>query len=193
MQDPYQILGLSANATDDEIKRAYRKLSKKYHPDMNQDNPNKDLYTEKFKEVQNAYDELMFRKKHGYSSASYQNQANYSYQSQAGFAEVEAYISQQRFAEALKELEKVSNRTSAWFYYSAICNYQLNNQLTALEHIKVALQMDPSNLQYIFLYNQMKRSTNRYSSQQQMYGFNQNYVNCCYQMALFTICFRCCC
>ena len=55
MRDPYQVLGISRDATDEEIKKAYRNLSRRYHPDANVNNPNKDLYTEKFKQVQNAY------------------------------------------------------------------------------------------------------------------------------------------
>ena len=54
MSDPYTILGVSSSATDDEVKKAYRTLSKKYHPDMNINNPNKEETTKKFKEVQNA-------------------------------------------------------------------------------------------------------------------------------------------
>ena len=59
MIDPYQILGVSQDASEDEIKKAYRSLSRKYHPDANIDNPNKEQAEEKFKQVQQAYEQIM--------------------------------------------------------------------------------------------------------------------------------------
>ena len=58
-KNPYDVLGVSPNASDDEIKRAYRDLTRKYHPDANVNNPLADLAEEKFKEVQEAYDIIM--------------------------------------------------------------------------------------------------------------------------------------
>ena len=57
--DPYRVLGVSYNATEDEIKKAYRQLSRKYHPDANVGNPNQQQFEEKFKEVQQAYNMIM--------------------------------------------------------------------------------------------------------------------------------------
>ena len=68
MYDPYAVLGVSRNATDEEIKKAYRALSRKYHPDANINNPNKDQAEEKFKEIQQAYQQIMYEKEHGTSS-----------------------------------------------------------------------------------------------------------------------------
>ena len=59
MYDPYGVLGLNRNATEEEIKKAYRSLSRKYHPDANVNNPNKEQAEEKFKEIQQAYQQIM--------------------------------------------------------------------------------------------------------------------------------------
>lgn len=67
--DPYKVLGLPQTATDDEVKKAYRKLSRKYHPDANINNPNKAQAEEKFKEIQSAYQMIMNKDKGGYGSA----------------------------------------------------------------------------------------------------------------------------
>ena len=60
--DPYKVLGIAPGATDEEIKRAYRNLSRKYHPDANVNNPDRAQAEEKFKEVQMAYDQIMKQK-----------------------------------------------------------------------------------------------------------------------------------
>ena len=68
MFDPYSVLGVSRDASDEEIKKAYRRLSRKYHPDANINNPNKAQAEEKFKEVQQAYDQIMKEREYGSSS-----------------------------------------------------------------------------------------------------------------------------
>ena len=89
MIDPYSILGVSPNASDEEVKKAYRKLSRIYHPDANIDNPNKEQAEEKFKQVQQAYEQIMREREQGsagYGSGAYggfggfSGQADNSYQ-----------------------------------------------------------------------------------------------------------------
>ena len=71
MSDPYSILGVDRNVSDEEIKKAYRKLSRKYHPDANINNPHKDEAEAKFKEVQQAYQQIMDERERGYTSGGY--------------------------------------------------------------------------------------------------------------------------
>ena len=77
MSDPYKVLGISRDATDDEVKQAYRKLSRKYHPDANINNPNKDKAEEMFKLVGQAYNQIMDERKNGYGSSGYGGYGSY--------------------------------------------------------------------------------------------------------------------
>ena len=69
MNDPYQTLGVSENASDEEIKKAYRDLARKYHPDNYHDNPLADLAQEKMKEINAAYEEINRRRSGGYRTS----------------------------------------------------------------------------------------------------------------------------
>ena len=77
MRDPYEVLGVSPDAGDDEIKRAYRDLARKYHPDNYQNNPLADLAEEKMKEINQAYDAIT-KGRTGGSGGGYTSQS-YSY------------------------------------------------------------------------------------------------------------------
>lgn len=74
MYDPYSVLGISRNASEEEIKKAYKALSRRYHPDANVNNPNKAQAEEKFKEIQAAYQQIMKERTSGYGGASYGNE-----------------------------------------------------------------------------------------------------------------------
>ena len=58
MRNPYEVLGISPNATDEEVKAAYRQMARKYHPDNYTDNPLSDLAQEKMQEINEAYDTI---------------------------------------------------------------------------------------------------------------------------------------
>ena len=167
--NPYQILGISSDATDDEVKKAYRTLSKKYHPDANINNPNQAAYTEKFKEVQTAYKTIMDDRKRGFTNRTYgntqgagyngQSQSSYQYNGndQAAFNEAAGFINARRFQEALNILEQIKTRNAMWFYYSAVAMNGIGNNITAVEYAQTAAQMEPGNLQYLLFLQQLKR------------------------------------
>ena len=158
--DPYQILGVSPSASDDEVKQAYRTLSKKYHPDANINSEHQAEYTEKFKQVQNAYKTIMDSRKKGFTQQNFggqgQSQSTYQYNGneQAAFNDAAAYINAGRFQDALNVLEQIRTRNSIWFYYSALAMNGIGNNVTALEYAQTAAQMESREYSiYIFSSN----------------------------------------
>lgn len=195
--DPYSILGVSRDASEEEIKKAYRKLSKKYHPDANIDNPNKELLTEKFKQVQTAYQQIMDEKR---GKTTYQNYSQGGY-SQYGantysniYQDIVNAINRNDLHTALRLLDQCSTKNDQWFYLSAIVNSRLGNDILALEHIQVAINMNPMNMQYQMLYRQLQMGNSQYRQQQQSYGSRQFDMGdyCCKLMMLNMACNLCC-
>ena len=131
MIDPYSILGVDRNASDDEIKKAYRKLSRKYHPDANINNPNKEQAEEKFKQVQQAYEQIMREKEQGSGYGSYgggfggfsgfSGQTENSYQDEEAIRRQAAanYIQSGHYREAMNVLQSLEQRNGQWYYLSS--------------------------------------------------------------------------
>lgn len=165
--DPYIILGVARTATDEEVKKAYRELSRKYHPDSYGDNPLSGLAEEKFKEVQEAYDRIMNERQYG----GYTNTNSYhSYNDSSELAEVAALINGKRFQDAVTVLSGISNRTARWYYYSAVANLGLGNNMIAVEHSRTAASMEPNNPDYVNLMNQLSFGRQRYHNNSYDYG-----------------------
>lgn len=153
MLNPYEVLGLAPGASDEEIKKAYRSLSRKYHPDANVNNPNKAAAEEKFKQVQQAYDQIMKEKQQSYSYGGNRSYSGYASDSGKDSIELMAaanYIANRHYTEALNALNAVvfAERGARWYYYSAIANMGIGNNVTAKEHIGQAVLLEPSNMEY---------------------------------------------
>ena len=168
-KNPYDVLGVSPNASDDEIKRVYRDLTRKYHPDANVNNPLADLAEEKFKEVQEAYDIIMreranggnsYGNNYGYGSSesySYGNQnSSYGYGTMDPKLQAAAnYINSRRYREAINTLDQVQQRSAMWYYLSGCANAGIGNQILARDHAAQAVNMEPNNMQFRQLLNQL--------------------------------------
>jgi len=215
MKDPYQVLGIARGASDDEVKKAYRAQCKKWHPDLNPGNP---AAEEKFKEIQAAYDAITKGEtagpQTGYSSYSYGGQqAGYgqgpfdpfgfgfggTYGQQGGYStagytpELQAarnYILNRRYAEARHILDGIANRTARWYYLSALANHGLGRPLEALQDANQAVQMEPGNMEYRQLLNQLQNPGQTYHTRRQSYGMGQS-GSFCLRLALLNLLCSC--
>ena len=192
--NPYEVLGVSPNASNDEVKKAYRELSRKYHPDSYANNPLAELAEEKFKEVQEAYDQIMKQREGGYSYQSGgQSQGYSSASSNQETVELQAarnYINARRFREALNVLSNIPNRSAMWYYYSSIANMGIGNNLVAVDHAKHAAAMEPNNMEYVNYANQMQFRGQHYQTTGYGYG-RQSYGTgnlCCDLWCADTLC-----
>lgn len=170
--DPYQVLGVSQSASNEEIKKAYRELSRKYHPDSYADNPLAGLAEEKFKEVQEAYDQIMKEREGGFRWSGSQEEESEEMRA------VYTYLNSGRYQEALGLLSSISFRTARWYYYSAAANAGLGNLIDAQDHAAQAVNMDPGNPEYRNLLNQIEQQSRRYRDTRYNntgYGYGRGY------------------
>jgi molecular chaperone DnaJ len=179
MKNPYTVLGVSENASEDEIKKAYRTLSRKYHPDANINNPNKAEAEEKFKEIQQAYQQIMREREGGgsYQSSGY---GGYGRSGSAGANDwseedvrmqaAENYIRSRHFKEALHVLSEISQHNARWYYLSAMANSGLGNNVVAKEHAKKAVSLEPNNMVYRQFLQQIENGGSWYQSRGESYG-----------------------
>ncbi len=161
--NPYKILDVSPNASNEEIKKAYRELSRKYHPDSYVNNPLSELAEEKFKEVQEAYSQIMQERENGYSgvNSSANNETD-------EMRMVFNYINVGNYMEALKTLSRIPLRNGRWYYYSAVANAGVGNNVMAFDHARQAVNMEPDNQEYRDFLNHMQSQGQRY--QDNRYG-----------------------
>lgn len=178
MNDPYSVLGVSPNASDEDIKKAYRELARKYHPDNYQNNPLADLAEEKMKEINEAYD-IITRTRSGQgnyggyqSGGAYQSQQEGPYQGQytyqksatgdALFAQARQRINQGDLNGAEQILRQASQRTAEWHFLSGHIAYQKGWLDEATQRFQTACAMEPGNAEYRQALSMMQQGGTRY-------------------------------
>ena len=184
MKDPYEVLGVSKNATQDEIKTAYRKLAKQYHPDRYVGNPLADLAAEKFKEINEAYDVLT-----GGSGAT--GNAGFTGTSSAGtFAQVRNLLNFNQLAEAEQILDASENRNAEWFFLKGMIFIRRGWHDQGMNFIRQAVNMDPANGEYRRTLNSLEGQSRQYRTVGgNMTSDSASMCNCCSNL----ICLDCCC
>ena len=185
-KNPYSVLGLPDNATDEQVKNAYRELAKKYHPDNFSDNTMKELANEKMKEINEAYDILT--KKNG-GSSSY---------STSEFFKIRTLINEQKFSEAEIKLDAMnaSDRNAEWHFLKGCVLSQRGWYLDAQKFFEIACNMDPQNQEYRTAYESMRNTAYSYSkgyTQTEMPQNSSNNSGCDMDCCTKLICLDCLC
>jgi len=186
MRDPYEVLGVAKNASDEEISKAYRKLAKKYHPDLNNGDANS---TKRMSEINNAYETIK-------NGTPYEQGYYAGYNRNNSFSDFEAvkrYISVGQYIQALNILGSINNKTSQWYYYSSVANAGVGNRITALNHAQTAVNMDPYNQEYKRILNVLQNGGRTYQQRSQSFGGLEDIGTMCVRFALLNMfCCWCC-
>ena len=218
MRDPYEVLGVSRNASEDEIKSAYRKLAKKYHPDLH---PGDKECERKMNEVNAAYDQIKnpqaqrqsssYGSSGGYGNSGGYDPFGYGYDPFGGYQQRQQYNTQYEardstdiqaalhyiqagaFPEALNVLSSIpaADRDHRWYYCSAAANYGQGNRVAAMEHIRKAMDLCPGNQEYRQLYQMIQSGSRMYTNTGSRYGFQTGGTFCnpiCMSWCLLNAC-----
>ncbi len=159
--NPYNVLGVSPGATDDEIKKAYRRLAKENHPDLN---PDRATAEKRMAEINAAYDQII-RERQGKETGS----KEYGYQagqrgSSPEMTAVRNYIYYQRYQEAFHVLNRVGDRDGEWYYLSALAHIGVGNRTQGMEFARRAMELEPDNQEYRLLLQRLQMNGMAYET-----------------------------
>lgn len=192
--NPYEVLGVPEGADEETIKKAYKELVKKYHPDKYINNPLADLASEKLKEINKAYDMLTNNNSGSgqYSRNGYGRNTTYGGGYNTGgapsFQSARMLISLRNYAAAISMLNSLP-KNAEWNYLMGICKINTGMYDAGINHLRTAVQMDPSNLEYSSALNNIENRNATYRQYNNMTGCGGDPCSCCSNL----ICLDCCC
>lgn len=186
-KDPYSVLGIQPTATDEEVKKAYRELAKKYHPDHYADSPMADLAQEKMQKINEAYDAIMNARRGGGSSAAGSSRTS-------NFPDIRTLILQGRLEEAQELLDGVTpeRRDAEWYFLNGSVQYRRGWFDNAFTSFSTACRMDPGNAEYREALNRMNRYAGGFGQNPYRTGDNMGGCSAC-DVCQGLLCADCCC
>lgn len=190
MNDPYKVLGITPSASDEEVKKAYRELAKKYHPDKYVNSPFADMASEKMKEINEAYDHIISERKNAKSQGK--NYTRY-HENRSRFEDIRIMINNGDFAGAERELGSIpsDDRDAEWYYLMGIVVFKKGWLEDAYNYFQTACRMDPNNIEYQSMY---KRVQQQRSGSQGGYNTSNNQAACdCCDICTCLLCADCLC
>lgn len=201
MTDPYKILGVSRDATDDEIKKVYRELARKYHPDNYAGSPLGELAGEKMKEINTAYAEIQKIRAqaqsgqtgHGYSEYSYGGNT-YEGENGADFKRVREYINAGRYSDADLILNSLpaSARNAEWNFLKGCVLAQKNWFYDAQRYFETACYMAPDNAEYRNALNEIRARAASFGGGYRTSGGGMSACDMCTGLMCADCCCECC-
>ena len=169
MTDPYKVLGVSRDASDDEIKKAYRELARKYHPDNYANNPLSDLVEEKMKEINEAYDEIQKQRanKSSGDTSQYRSSSSGSYTHAGEYRHIRELINDGSYSEADLILDSISqaDRNAEWNFLKGCVLIRRGHYFDALKFLDTACSMDPGNMEYQAMRDNLRNQSSSYGNQ----------------------------
>jgi len=202
MKDPYSVLGVSPNASDEEVKKAYRELARKYHPDNYNDNPLADLAQEKMKEVNEAYDTITKSRSQGGSyggaSSGYGGSQNYNYGYNRGnsgssgpmYSQIRSAINAGNLglAEQLLNSQGVAHNAE-WYFLMGSLAYRKGWLDEARRNYQTAVSMEPNNMEYAQALRYMSSGGNYYRPARTT--GSSDACDCCSSLLIADCCCEC--
>ena len=231
--DPYRVLGVEPSTPEEEITKAYRRLAKKYHPDLN---PGDKSAEQRMREINAAYEQIKLGKTGGTSYERTDGSYGPKPRQQAGggsqsggayresdpfggfdfggfesifgdlfggrqygvpeFRQVRMLVQARRYGDALNLLSRLP-QSAEWYYLSAIANFGAGNRVTALQHAQEAARLEPSNLEYQELLNQIQQGGAAYRQAGQSRGYDMGdlgsgFLKMLLAQLICCFCCRCC-
>jgi molecular chaperone DnaJ len=186
-QDPYSVLGIPPSATDDEVKKAYRKLAKQYHPDIH---PDREFAEKKMAEINTAYDAILNRRQ-GKNTGGYE----YGYEQPPGegsspeMTAVRHYLHYRRYQEAFNVLNRITDRTAEWYFLSGVAHAGIGNRAQAMEFARKAVEMEPNNYEYQNFLQRLEYSGVAYENYGRGFTVSRGGISpCCMGLCLAKLC-----